>query len=75
MQFSRSTQKVILNLAREEQGSLMAGEVIRIPEHGNLFLAHGDTPPSDDFSEFARVSLDGVEHYVCKKIKGPVGVD
>lgn len=75
MQFSRSTQEAMLNLARTEQGQLLDGATLRVPKHGNLFLSHGSTAPSDDFEELATVKLDGIEHYVLKKTKGPVGID
>lgn len=75
MQFSKNTQETILNLARTEQASLMAGDILRVPKHGNLYLAHGTTSPSTDYEEFAQLKLDGIEHYLLKKVRHLVSTD
>jgi hypothetical protein len=75
MQFSRHTQETILSLSRTEQASLMAGEVLRVPKHGNLYLARGTTSPSTNYEEFAQLKLDGIEHYLLKKVRNLVSTD
>lgn len=67
MQFTKTTQEVILNSIR--QTPLKESEYRRIEGLGQMYLALEDTPEDRSFTTVAVLRLDGVMHRLCRLTK------
>ena len=70
MQFTKSAQEAILNMARESP--LQGNEYRRIEGLGQMYLVLEETPEDGGYTTLVTVRLDGIPHRICRRVKRDV---